>query len=66
MERMNIGRVDTQVLFPLKNHEFYGMNYKVPADPITFLRQRYGEGWSKPDRFFEWRWKLSPDTEVAA
>jgi len=35
-----------------------GRTYPAPNQPEQFLIERYGAGWSTPDQFHEWPWKL--------
>lgn len=59
MEHMNIRGIDTSILFPESQVEFYGHKFNAPAKPEAFLAERYGESWTTPNPFFEWPWQLN-------
>lgn len=59
MERMSIRSIDTSILFPAIEVEFLGEQFAVPGNPEAFLLERYGEGWTVSNPFFEWPWPLN-------
>ena len=58
MEKMRLRDIATDILLPPRSFTFLGEEMLVPADPEAFLVERYGEGWSTPDQFYDWTWKL--------
>ncbi len=59
MERMSIRSIDTTILFPTSQIEFYGQSFAAPANPEAFLRERYSDGWIVSNQFYEWPWALT-------
>ena len=58
MEKMKLRSIPRGLIEPagpvtLRQSEFLG-----PADPVGFLVERYGAGWSQPDRYHDWIWPL--------
>jgi hypothetical protein len=58
MEKMRLRDIATDVVLPPKPFTFLGREVLVPADPEAFLADRYGDGWSTPDPFYDWPWAL--------
>ncbi|WP_460810629.1 LicD family protein [Microlunatus endophyticus] len=58
MEEMRLRPIPTRIVLPPKPFTFLGRDVLVPADPEAFLEERYGAGWSTPDPFYDWPWKL--------
>lgn len=62
MESMQIRSISTNIMYPRKTIDFYGVELPVPNDPARFLQERYGDGWRISDQFFEWPWRLIDNT----
>lgn len=58
MEGFKYRDIPASVILPAGKVILHGREYPAPADPPAFLRERYGEGWSTPDPFHEWPWKV--------
>lgn len=58
MEKMQLRPIATDIVLPPRPFTFLGQKMLAPADPEAFLAERYGEGWSTPDPFYDWPWKL--------
>jgi hypothetical protein len=58
MEKMRLRDIPTDVVLPPKPFTFLGRDVLAPAKPEAFLADRYGEGWSTPDPFYDWPWTL--------
>lgn len=58
MERMAIRAVPADLIEPLGIAEMYGVAFPSVAMPERFLDERYGAGWRRSDRFFEWPYPL--------
>nr|WP_029249709.1 LicD family protein [Microbulbifer agarilyticus] len=52
MRNVNYSSVPAPVLQPAATKEFFGREYKVPADIEGFLVARYGVSWNVPDKHF--------------
>jgi hypothetical protein len=65
MESMKFREIPKNCMFPLQAGRLYDIDVNIPANPQAFLEERYGSGWKRPDRFYEWRWKLSGDDPTA-
>jgi hypothetical protein len=48
--------------FGLKEVDFLGGRFNVPADTLKYVVTKYGEGWSRPVR--DWDWALGPANAV--
>ncbi len=59
MEKMSIRSISKDILLPSGSINFYGKSFSVPAKPEAFLEERYGEGWTESNPFFEWPYALS-------
>ncbi|BFT31562.1 hypothetical protein D210916BOD24_27380 [Alteromonas sp. D210916BOD_24] len=62
MEKMMIRAMPKAILAERDELQLYEKSYPVPKDTIGFLTERYGENWSKPDRYHEWPWPVNVDT----
>lgn len=58
MEKMQLRQIATDIVLPPRPFTFLGQKMLAPADPEAFLAERYGDGWSTPDPFYDWPWKL--------
>lgn len=60
MEKYQVRTIDKDILLPNKDSEIklYDRKYPAPAKIEAFLRERYGDGWTKPNKYFEWPWPL--------
>lgn len=58
MEAMRYREVPTEILRPISTIDLYGHKLPAPANPEAFLEERYGKGWSKPDPYHEWAWRV--------
>ncbi|MFC8598557.1 polysaccharide pyruvyl transferase family protein [Isoptericola sp. NPDC057191] len=58
MEKMTLRPVPTSTVLPPAPITFHGREMLAPADPESFLAERYGETWSTPDPFYDWPWAL--------
>ncbi|MGF0117735.1 LicD family protein [Promicromonospora sp. Marseille-Q5078] len=61
MEKMRLRSIPTSIVMPPRTLSFKGHDLLVPAQPEAFLEERYGEGWSVADPFYDWPWKLADD-----
>ena len=71
MERLEYRDVNESVLIPLGEIQLYGRAYSCPANVEGFLKDRYGNGWSRSNPYHEWPWRLERrayfnDMEVAS
>jgi hypothetical protein len=48
--------------FELKEIEFFGASFNVPADTLKYVETKYGEGWQTPVK--EWDWAMGPANAV--
>jgi|GEM_PF-982231 len=44
--------------FDLREIEFYGARFNVPADTLKYVETKYGESWRTPIR--DWDWAMGP------
>ncbi|MGW8566295.1 LicD family protein [Isoptericola sp. NPDC055881] len=58
MEKMQLRTIDTDIVLPPRTLTFKGHELLVPARPEAFLAERYGDGWSVADPFYDWPWAL--------
>ena len=58
MEKMRLRSIPRGVLEPAGPVTLRGSDFLGPADPVAFLTERYGLGWSQPDRYHDWIWPL--------
>ncbi|WP_166849839.1 polysaccharide pyruvyl transferase family protein [Isoptericola sp. BMS4] len=61
MEKMRLRQIDTDIVMPPARLSFRGHELWGPARPEAFLAERYGEGWSVADPYYDWPWKLRDD-----
>jgi hypothetical protein len=61
MEKMRLRSIDTDIVMPPRPLTFQGHELWGPARPEAFLAERYGEGWSVADPYYDWPWKLLDD-----
>lgn len=59
MEKMRLRTIPADVVLPPKFMTFKGHEVPVPANPESFLEERYGETWRTPDVFHDWPWTLA-------
>lgn len=50
--------VPKSVMLPTSSVSLHDHVYPAPADPVAFLADRYGPGWSVSDPYYEWPWPL--------
>lgn len=48
--------------FDLKEIEFLGNRFNVPADTLKYVETKYGEGWRNPVK--DWDWAMGPSNAV--
>ena len=58
MERFKYRTVPTSIMKPLSYVELHGRHYPAPHDPAKFLQERYGDSWTIPDPYHEFKWKV--------
>ncbi|PFG44050.1 LicD family protein [Isoptericola jiangsuensis] len=58
MEGMKLRTIPASVVMPPTPLEFKGRDLLGPADPEAFLAERYGDGWSVADPYYDWPWRL--------
>ncbi|ANC32863.1 LicD family protein [Isoptericola dokdonensis] len=58
MEGMRLRTIPASVVVPPAPLTLRGRRFLGPADPEAFLAERYGEGWSVADPFYDWPWRL--------
>lgn len=63
MERYLYREIPTKLLKPVTTIDLYGETYPAPADPVGFLKQRYGSDWSISNPYYEWPWALDLDED---
>lgn len=61
MEKMRVRGIDPALVFPAGTVSLYDRTLPAPADATGFLHERYGNGWSHSDPYFEWPWTLEND-----
>lgn len=61
MEKMRLRPIATDIVMPPARLSFKGHELWGPARPEAFLAERYGEGWSVADPYYDWPWKLADD-----
>ena len=49
--------------FDLKETEFKGRKFSIPADPLKYIETKYGPGWQTPVK--DWDWAFGPSNAVA-
>lgn len=59
MEKMQIRKIKTSDILPVKPIQFYNHTFNIPQNPEAFLAERYGSNWNESDPFFEWPYTLS-------
>ncbi len=59
MEKMKLRDIDATLVLPASTLAFRGQPLQAPADPEGFLAERYGDGWSVADPYYDWPWRLA-------
>lgn len=59
MENMNWRELPRFWFEQTEEIEVDGIRALAPTHAEEFLRERYGTGWNKPDKFHDWRWPLT-------
>ncbi|GAA4720872.1 hypothetical protein GCM10023216_07390 [Isoptericola chiayiensis] len=58
MEKMKLRSIATSIVMPPAPITFKGRELLGPAKPEAFLAERYGDGWSVSDPYYDWPWRL--------
>lgn len=58
MQQLKIRPVPIEHMLPVTQVSLYNRSYPAPANCAAFLEDRYGSGWSLPDPYYEWPWKI--------
>lgn len=58
MQKLALRPVPFKNMFPTSTINLYDRTYPAPAVCAAFLEDRYGPGWSVPDPYYEWPWKI--------
>lgn len=64
MEQFRYRSIARDIVLPPSQVDLYGHSYPAPAHPKVFLKERYGEGWTRSNPYHEWPWKLSRSTPL--
>lgn len=59
MEQMRYRSIPTALLLPTATATLHGRKFNAPANPQSFLAERYGPTWQTPDIYYGWPWKVS-------
>lgn len=59
MEKFQFRSIDARLVLPASTVKLCERYFPAPANPQGFLQERYGEGWRKPDPYYEWPWPVS-------